>query len=252
MASMFGKINLQNELNKERSKRKDIGGSEMLEMVHSLMERDAALEHNIIQKLTSKNSGSDQIDESILEPERIYTLLDIREICIKHRLRFLDSAYFKGDIPYEAIAKVRHFQELLGQELSNFKIVAPSKLFKLEDCEDDPMLFLSIGNQKYYLLHKWGNDLSLSRKLLSYPMRNVQSMLKTLIVFSAVLALIVPDWMLINNFHGQTELITNIWPFRGMFFIWTLFGIGSITTLVCFAFFKNFSDSSWKSHHFNA
>ena len=36
--------------------------------------------------------------------------------------------------------------------------MAPSALFRLEKT-DDPLLFVPLGNNYYYLVHKWGNDL---------------------------------------------------------------------------------------------
>ena len=41
--------------------------------------------------------------------------------------------------------------------------MAPSKLFELENY-DDPLLFASLGDGYYYLIHKWGNDLSFLEK----------------------------------------------------------------------------------------
>ena len=45
------------------------------------------------------------------------------------------------------------------------KMMAPSKLFELENY-DDPLMFVNLGNNYYYLIHKWGNDMSFFRKIL--------------------------------------------------------------------------------------
>ena len=48
--------------------------------------------------------------------------------------------------------------------------MAPSKLFKLKNA-DDPLLFASLGSDYFYLIDKWGNDLSYFRKISMWPFK---------------------------------------------------------------------------------
>ena len=91
-----------------------------------------------------------------LETNRVYHIDDIKKICISYRLRFLNSQLFKADLPYEAIQNIKDLEKTHETSLSGFKIMAPSKLFKLANA-DDPLLFAPIENGYYYLIHKWGN-----------------------------------------------------------------------------------------------
>ena len=104
-----------------------------------------------------------------LETKRIFHRDTIKKTCIDYRLRFLDLHYFKGDVPVEAIESIQALEQAHNTELQNMKIIAPSKLFKLKNA-DDPLLFVPIGNEYYYLIHKWGNDLHPLRLLLMWPL----------------------------------------------------------------------------------
>ena len=104
----------------------------------------------------------------MLHTDKIFHIKDIKTLCINYRLRFLDAHFFKGDFPEEAISKIRELEKIHRSKLTGFKIVAPSKLLKLENL-DDPLLFASMGNDYFYLIHKWGNDLKWYRRLLVLP-----------------------------------------------------------------------------------
>ena len=95
----------------------------------------------------------------LLETDKIFHIDQIKKLAINFRLRFLDSHLFKNQIPDEAITKIRVLEKNHKTTLQGFKIIAPSKTFQLENY-DDPLLFAPIGNNYYYLIHKWGNDLS--------------------------------------------------------------------------------------------
>ena len=86
----------------------------------------------------------------------------IEKIAIKHRLRFLPTKFFKNQIPQEAIFKIKEIEKSNSTEIKKFFILAPSSAFDLEDCNKDPLLFIPLKNNQYYMVHKWGSDLSLS------------------------------------------------------------------------------------------
>ena len=123
-----------------------------------------------LEKPSNQNQNDFVFDK--LDTSKIYHIDQIKDICIDYRLRFLDARLFKGKIPNSAIDKVKHLEEVHETELKGFRIMAPSKLFKLED-KDDPLLFAPIGNEYFYLIHKWGNDLHPLRKILVWPFKGI-------------------------------------------------------------------------------
>ncbi len=101
----------------------------------------------------------DKIDRS-----RIYSLDSIRELALDYRLRFLPSSLFISGIPEETITKVRALEKEHDTTVNSFFILAPAKSFKLKSY-DDPLLFTYLGNGLYYLIDKWGTDLSALRRI---------------------------------------------------------------------------------------
>ena len=164
---------------------------------------------------------------------------EIKKVCINYRLRFLDVKYFKGDIPVEAIKKIDRLKKDHSTELKGFKIMAPSKLFKLKNT-DDPLLFIPIGKDYYYMIHKWGDDLHPLRKILMWPSKNMFNIIITTLVFSLVLTILTP-----KSLFSKTNDIST-------FFIIFLFNFKALAAIVIFcAFFlgKNFNKYIWNSKY---
>ena len=136
---------------------------------------------DLIHELDIKTQNDFIFDK--IETKNIFHLNDIKNVCISYRLRFLDIKYFKGELPESAHEAIEMLEEKHDTILSDYKIMAPSVLFRLAK-QDDPLLFVPMGNQYYYLVHKWGNDLQPMRKLLMWPFRNIWNLLLTLLGIS--------------------------------------------------------------------
>ncbi|MBD1261282.1 hypothetical protein HZY62_11825 [Maribacter polysiphoniae] len=183
-----------------------------------------------------------QLNFDLLESEHIYHINHIKKICIDYRLRFLDSKYFKGTIPPEAISRIKHIEKAHQTELSGFKIIAPSKLFKLKD-KDDPLLFVPLGNGYYYFIHKWGNDLHPLRKVLMWPFRNIVNLLVTIIILSYLTTLITPIGLFTKTSSGY-----EFWLLFFFMFKWAI----AVVLFYGFAKGKNFNHAIWNSRYCNS
>jgi len=172
---LFNPTNIEEKLRKQQSK--DLSEREILKQVEAIFEADATIDNRIETELKSSNNTiSNNFDIDLLASKNIYHINSIKYICIDYRLRFLDTKYFKSEFPQEAISKIKALEKEHNTNLSGFKIMAPSKLFKLDN-PDDPLLFAPIGNGYYYLVHKWGNDLNPFRKWLMLPFKNFENLL---------------------------------------------------------------------------
>ncbi len=191
---------------------------------------------------SSDFKDSNRFNIDFLESKHIYHLDQIKAICIDYRLRFLDSKYFKGELPYEAVSKIKALEKRHKIEVKGFKIIAPSKLFKLENA-DDPLLFAPIGNGYYYLVHKWGNDLNPIRKWLMMPFKNFENLVFTTLVASFLATLLVPDGLFTN---GMTA--SEFW----MIFFFMFKSVAAVVIYYGFAAGKNFNTAIWDSKYFNA
>lgn len=182
-----------------------------------------------------------QFDFEQLKTKRIFHRDTIKKTCIDYRLRFLDLDYFKGDVPVEAIESIQALEQVHNTELQNMKIVAPSKLFKLKNA-DDPLLFVPIGNQYYYLIHKWGNDLHPLRKLLMWPFKNIVSSILSILFLSLVLTSFMP----LTLFRAEPN-----WSDFLLIFMFMSKSIAAIVIYYAFATGKNFSRAIWDSTYYN-
>ena len=126
--------------------------------------------------------------------------------------------------------------------LDGLKIVAPSRLFKLED-KDDPLLFASLGNGYYYLIHRWGKDLHPLRKALVWPFRNIVNLTLVVLVFSLLATLGVPEG-LFSKKGGSAEF----W----IIFFFIFKSLAAVVIFYGFALGKNFNPAIWNSRYFNA
>ena len=141
---MIKRINALKELQSVQSKL--LRGQDILEQVRSILEEDSKTEDRIQDTLNSgRHQDNNNLNIDILESGRIYHIESIKRICIDYRLRFLDSRLFKNEIPKEAISEIKSLEKAHQTELKGFKIMAPSKLFKLENA-DDPVLFVPLNN----------------------------------------------------------------------------------------------------------
>lgn len=174
-----------------------------------------------------------------LETHKIYHLEQIRDVCIRFRLRFLDLKYFKNKLPESALEAVNSIEAKHNTVLTDFKIMAPSVLFRLER-KDDPLLFVPIGNGYYYLIHKWGNDLHPMRSILMWPFKNIWNLLITLLGVSWVATEMTP-----MGLFTKTPDTTSYW----MLFFFMFKAIASVVLFYGFALGKNFNPAIWNSKY---
>lgn len=238
---MISRTNIEIQLLKYRSKR--IDEQDIIDEVQRIFLENENKRDEIVSTLAEKSSEvENHFNFDLLQSNHIFHINDIENLCINYRLRFLDSHYFKGDFPEEAISEIRHLENSHNIVLKNFKIVAPAKLLKLENA-DDPLLFAPMGNDYYYLIHKWGKDLHPLRKLLMWPYKSLDNLVFMVVVLSILLTSIVPmHWLTPNPGIGEYLFLA--------FFIFT--GIGGMVILYGFSKGKNFNGAIWNSKYYNA
>ncbi len=180
------------------------------------------------------------------EPGRVFHERTIRAMCIKYRLRFLDAGLFKGELPLQAIHAIRHLERRAAGPLHSFKIMAPAERFKLCDSEVDPLLFVPLGEGRYYLVSKWGSDLKWYRALLGWPMRSPVQLGAVVLALAIVISLFIPNALI------TTDPQAGFWGVhRILFLFWSTMVLTSFTVFGWFAFFGQFSTQAWNSRFFN-
>jgi len=231
---LLKRTNIQEQL--ILAKRRDTADDQIINEVYNLLAKEDDIRKRIDLKIQTKDGVlNNKFNIDLLETAGIYHIRHIQKIAIDYRLRFLDSRYFKGEIPQEAISKIKKLESDHGLEIKGFKILAPSKLFKLED-RDDPILFAPIGNEYYYLIHKWGNDLHPLRKLLMWPFKSIINLVAIVLAISYVVTLLVP-----NGLFSKESSSFQFW----VIFFFMFKCIASIVIFYGFALGKNFNPAIW-------
>lgn len=206
---------------------------------------------NILDELNSVRSTAYQSKElpqenafsiDLIESDRVYHISQIKEICIDFRLRFLDATLYKGTFPAEAVDEIKRIEATHQTNLSNLKMVAPAKLFKLENA-DDPLLFAPMGNGYFYLIHKWGDDLHPMRKWLMWPVKNVINMCVAILLVSLVVSFFVPLNLFTPNPTTADFLLIFFFMFKSL---------AAIVIYYTFARGKNVSKAIWNSKYYNS
>jgi hypothetical protein len=230
------KINLFEELLKERSKQ--ISTNELISLLKNIWVKEDSKKERITQSLKDVNNGSfNQLKFDEMETKNIFHKDTIKNICVRYRLRFLDSNLFKGDYPKNITKIISDIEKKHDTKLINFMIMAPSKLFKIKS-PDDPILFVPIGNDYYYLIHKWGEEFNYLRKLLVLPFKNIDN----LTIFSVLVSVF---FAILGKLFIPSLTLSEV-------FILFLFLVKGFIFIFFYTFFltrKNFSESIWNSKY---
>ena len=104
-------------------------------------------------------------------------------------------------------------------------------------------MFVPIGNDYFYLIHKWGDDLHPLRKLLVWPFKNIVNLTAVVVLISYLTTMLVP-----NGLFSKTNTTAEFW----IIFFFMFKSIASVVIFYGFALGKNFNPAIWNSKYFNA
>ena len=228
------KVNLFEELLSERNK--EISSDELKSILKKIWITHDSKKDQIRISLNKKNDHkNNQLKFDKMESKNIFHKDTIKKICVRYRLRFLDSNLFKGEYPKNITRIITDLESKHDTSLSNFKIMAPSKLFKIKS-PDDPILFVPIGNDYFYLVHKWGKEFNKLRKLMVLPFKNIDNLTIFSILVSIFFALV--GKLVMPSLTSSEVFILFLFLVKGFIFIF--FYMFFLTR-------RNFSESNWNS-----
>ncbi len=230
------KVNLFEELLVERNKQ--ISSEELNSLIEDIWSKEDNKTNRISNSLKDTNNDNiNQLKFDEMETKNIFHKDTIKKICVRYRLRFLDSNLFKGDYPKNITKIIGDIEKKHNTKLNNFMIMAPSKLFKIKS-PDDPILFVPIGNDYYYLIHKWGEEFNYLRKLLVLPFKNIDNLTIFSVLVSVFFALL--GKLFIPSLTSSEVFILFLFLVKGFIFIF--FYMFFLTR-------RNFNESIWDSKY---
>lgn len=115
-----------------------------------------------------------------LDQTRIFHMDAIRETCVNYDLKFLPTSLYRGALDAGIPAAIEALRtsnkgklpttkgdfdaDWRRKEVTEFFIAAPKQAFALQERPKDPLLFCKLDENLFYLVHKWGDDLSRLRR----------------------------------------------------------------------------------------
>lgn len=238
---MLENVNIKDELLKLKAKTRR-EEEELIHEVGRILNRSAFDKTNVLDNLKNYNKSFELVNEDDVDKDMIFSPAEIKTVCIKHRLRFVDSQVYKKEFPYEAIFKIDGINSICKKNLKSFKVLTTVNSVRNQKADEQTLLFATTNVGNYYLVHKWGKPLRWYRKYLYWPLRNIEKLLATLLVITAIITLSLPTYLI------TLDRKAGYWDYRyGIFFHLFIFNMG-FTTYFTFTFSKGFSVSNWNRH----
>lgn len=239
---MFSDVKLVQALEKERSRLKK-KEERVLDEVNRILQDDLFSEKNILKNLKSYNRTFDLLGEEGLDRNRIFSINEIKNVCIQYDLRFLDSQKYRGEFPAEAVMEIKILSRSRKKPLENFKILGPLQSFRVKNAISDPMLFTETNKGNFYLVHHWDHRVPWYKKIVTFPFQKFENLLGTLVALCTVLTLITPQpWIMDTHAFGYWDM------HRFALFFHLFITIGSITGFLMLAFHRSFTSGKWDDH----
>lgn len=214
------KVNVVKKLEKKReTSRKD--SESILKEVQLLLETDTQAERNALRVVGIDSHVAHVENQRGVEIERqefektyeghVFTRDEIKDLCMKYDLRFLETRHFIGKIDTVLGPKLKHFIEARKHEIGNYSqdffIMAPEDAFQLEDMPRkpprniDPVLLYRIPRtDKFVFVHKWGKDFTFWRRFRGIFFKSVMNMklitwAASYLICATALPMVVPTYV---------------------------------------------------------
>ncbi len=227
-------MNLENEL--KRKNERNTNSTEIKKNV-LLLEETSQQERELLRQAGLSHTF-DKIDKQeavrltrIKKQEefntKLYTLEEIKDLCIKYRLRFLPSKEFHGKIDEKLGKKlIEYFKErnivgtMANEANTNLFILAKKRDFNFNQKENlapvNPVLFYQVDTKEgkmYSIVTKWGRSFGIERRILGEIYEYEEKYLILMIIGSYILSNII------------TSYLFNLSPFNWKILLGSLLGL---------------------------
>lgn len=237
---MAGGTDIEAQLRKE--KRRTSREEELLAEARKVLIRNKLHEKNVLNDLRFYNTSFEFLDDDEVDPEKIFSPAQLKNLSVKLHLRFLPSQAFEGEVPYEAVLKIQHLNETYRKELKHFRILSTKGFFTEHNNHDQALLFAQTLHGNYYHIHTWGKKLSPVRKLSYFILRNFESLIGVLLVFTFIECLLIP-----NRYLSTDSRAGYFSMYRMAAYFHLLILNAGLLIFSLFAFHQSFADSNWDS-----
>lgn len=242
---MLRKVNINDELQREK-KRTSSEADTLVYEAQKILRNQLFTEKNILNNLKSYHKTFGLAEEDGLDKSSIYTLNEIRAICVRHRLRFLDSDKYSGEFPYESVLKIKDLNTLQRKDLCYFKVLTSDERFTARNSDHEALLLAETVYGNYYVIHRWGKPIEASRKWKYLPLRNFETLVLTILLISGLLTLLTPNKLLTTDTRADYFSM-----YRVACFFHVLILFSGFTVFYLFKRNISFSSACWDSPKFS-
>ncbi len=238
-------MDVLNALHHQKEKNIEFQQNNLLKEAYSILKGDVTdVRTSSVNFFSNQNKSILLTKPLVLDINRIFSIKDIKSVCIDFRLRFLDKKYYQAELPYDAHIKLTAFEIEIGVPVS-FKILTEVRNFKTTYPHTQQLLFADLGNGEFYFIHKWGNEFSTFRKYAAMPYKNIEFLFVIILIVSSVLTIITP-----TNFITTKPNIDYFSMIRLAFFFWCVVALSALFTYYIVAIRKGMNSSEWDSTTF--
>lgn len=170
-----------------------LGQESVLHLVHEILKeeqkRDDIL-HAIV--LTSFGEGLNHING--LGAGKLVHRENIRDLCVKYRLRFLDAGHYKGSLPARTISALRRSEVRFSSPIKGFKIMAPVRCFRTSsDSCLEPYLFIPLHSGLLYVVDQRMPEPPIWRAWAVWPLRGRVELAMIMMAVAILIAAVLPS-----------------------------------------------------------
>lgn len=205
-----------------------------------ILNNDLVSEKRILENLGHYNNLFHVVNEEEVEGTGIFNLKTIKNLSIHYRLKFLNSELYKPEIPYEAILKIKELNLKYQKDLKLFKVLALPESFFKSSAKGNAILFAKTNHGNYYKIHEWGAEIPLKRKVLCWCLRNFETFMLSIFIFTLLETLSLPTHLI--TLDSKAEYWSGYRA--GTFFHLLIFNSG-FSAYFFLTFAKNFSSNLW-------
>lgn len=237
---MFNGFDIKQELEKTRVQLTEPDDFVLYE-VKKILNESLFKDKNILNNLKTYKKSFEQLDEKGIDAEYVFSIETLKAFCTKYRLKFLDSQEYKFDVPYEAILKIKHLNDLQRKNLDGIKIMGVAESFKEKKEFSNFAMFVPTNLGNYYLIHSWGNKLPWYQKIISFPLRSFENLAICLALFVLIVTLCLPTVLI------TLDKTATYWcGYRIATYFHLLIFFSGVTVYILVGFNKRFSGSVWQ------
>lgn len=236
---MFRRPDIQQQLSRFRQEQNEAGEG-LVSEAEQILADDLFTEARILEHLGRYNRAAELLDEAELDSALIFSPAEIKKVCIKYRLKFLESRQYKPEMPYEAALRIKSLNGRYFKNIKELRIMAPAEAFTERTNRQESVLFAGTHYGNYYLIQRWGNPLPWYRPARYWHMRHFENLFFSVIVFALLVTLALPTGLI--TLDGQAEYWSG---YRAAAFFHLLIFFMGVTAYVTFAFARNFSSTVW-------